>query len=337
MSIEGRKVHAPDIDSGLYAVPPSDEIPFVPLNSLDTLWFQVGGTICNLWCTHCFISCSPENHKFGFMSRETVRKYLEDSKELGVKEYYFTGGEPFMNRDLPGILEDTLALGPATVLTNGILIQERVAKRLREIVDKSRYSLEIRVSIDGFTAPENDKIRGEGSFNKAMKGVRNLVNHGFLPIITAAQTWEEWQTDEVFKGFQTTLHNLGYTRPRVKIIPPLRIGREKVRNRGYDRYEYITKEMMKDYDVNLLQCARSRMVTDNGVYVCPILIDDPEAKMADELQDTRNPYPLRHQACYTCYLSGAICHNFASRESGNSHERTKATVPFVPHEDMSFV
>ncbi|MFQ5652000.1 MAG: radical SAM protein [bacterium] len=293
--------------------PDEAETVWAPLYSLDALWFQVGGTICNLWCTHCFISCSPENHKFGFMARETVKTFLDESRKIGVKEYYFTGGEPFMNRDLLDILADTLAIGPATVLTNGILIQERVAKRLEQIAHRSPYSLEIRVSIDGFTPELNDRIRGPGSFDKAMHGVKNLVRYGFLPIITVAQTWDDSETETVFDGFMTIMKEIGYRRPRIKIIPPLRIGREKVRSRGYGQYERLTKEMMLEYDDNLLQCTHSRMVTDKGVYVCPILIDFPQARIAATLADSFQPYPLQHQACYTCYLSGAICHNFAGQ------------------------
>ncbi|MFQ5675815.1 MAG: radical SAM protein [bacterium] len=176
MSLERLKTHNSDAETDTLKRPSSKPVreltPSAPLYSLDTLWFQVGGTICNLWCTHCFISCSPENHKFGFMPRETVQKYLQESKGIGVKEYYFTGGEPFMNRDMLGILQDTLAIGPATVLANGILIQERVARQLEKIAENSIFSLELRVSIDGFTAEENDRIRGEGSFRKAMLGVK---------------------------------------------------------------------------------------------------------------------------------------------------------------------
>ncbi|MFQ5709005.1 MAG: radical SAM protein [bacterium] len=306
-------------DSRLSKTPRSElsekDVPCVPLHSLDTLWFQVGGTICNLWCTHCFISCSPKNHKFGFMNRETIRQYLQESVKIGVKEYYFTGGEPFMNREMLGILADTLALGPATVLTNGILIHERVARRLEEIVENSIYSLELRVSIDGFDAETNDAIRGEGSFVKAMKGVQNLVEHGFLPIVTAAQTWEDSETEAVLNRFRRMLKRMGYVRPRIKLIPPLRIGREQLRSRGYDQFETVTKELMRDYDDNLLQCTHSRMVTDKGVYVCPILIDYPEARVSGSLQEAFTPYPLKHQACYTCYISGAICHNFPGSET----------------------
>src|SRR5436305_14362686 len=93
--------------------------PSVALAHLDDLWFQVGGTRCNLTCRHCFISCSPHNHAFAFLDLPTVRRYLDESVGLGVKEYYFTGGEPFLNPDMVPILELTLTFSAATVLTNG--------------------------------------------------------------------------------------------------------------------------------------------------------------------------------------------------------------------------
>ena len=66
--------------------------PAVPMLALDTLWFQVAGTICNIECTHCFISCSPRNHSHEMMSLADVQARLEEARELGVREYYFTGG-----------------------------------------------------------------------------------------------------------------------------------------------------------------------------------------------------------------------------------------------------
>ncbi|MCB0287445.1 MAG: radical SAM protein, partial [Calditrichaeota bacterium] len=95
--------------------------PDLHLDALDNLWFQVSGTLCNIACNHCFISCSPTNHSYEIMSLEQVKRYLDESVEMGVKEYYFTGGEPFINKELPEILELTLTYGPATVLSNGML------------------------------------------------------------------------------------------------------------------------------------------------------------------------------------------------------------------------
>jgi MoaA/NifB/PqqE/SkfB family radical SAM enzyme len=135
----------------------------VPLAALDQLWFQVTGTVCNLRCSHCFISCSPDNHSHWFLDREQVREALVTSASMGVKEYYFTGGEPFMNCDMTDILDDTMAFGPATVLTNATLLPQRTVDELARIARASRYTLELRVSIDGTTPEMNDALRGEGA------------------------------------------------------------------------------------------------------------------------------------------------------------------------------
>src|SRR5262245_519013 len=111
----------------LAPIPPSASghasgTPSVPSLGLDTVWFQVAGTLCNIACTHCFISCTPTNHSHELMSREAVARYLEEAVSLGVNDYYFTGGEPFLHREIADILSDALAAGPTTVLTNAMLI-----------------------------------------------------------------------------------------------------------------------------------------------------------------------------------------------------------------------
>jgi hypothetical protein len=56
-----------------------------------------------------------------------------------------------------------------------------------------------------------------------------------------------------------------------------------------------------------LQCSSSRMVTSRGVYVCPILIDEPAARMGEAIADTLRPFPLRYGACHTCWTEGVNC------------------------------
>src|SRR6266545_4417330 len=104
---------------------PAGHFPAQPLDHLDALWIQVAGTVCNLKCTHCFVSCGPGDDHHALMPREEVRARVAEALALGVKEFYFTGGEPFLHPDLLEILEDTLAHGPCTVLTNGTLFTRR--------------------------------------------------------------------------------------------------------------------------------------------------------------------------------------------------------------------
>jgi MoaA/NifB/PqqE/SkfB family radical SAM enzyme len=285
------------------------DAPVVRLRHLDDLWYQITGTVCNLACRHCFISCSPHNHSFGFLSLEHVERNLQESVALGVKQYYFTGGEPFLHKDMVAILERTLDFGPATVLTNGTILRDEWLNRLAEAEARSLYSLEFRVSIDGYDAASNDPVRGDATFERAMHGVRQLVEHGFLPIVTVTRTHDDQDDGEVFAGFVAALKAIGYSRPRIKLLPTLRIGAEVERQRGYTPEERVTAEMLAEFDVSQLICDHSRIVTDRGVHVCPILIETPDARLGSTLRESVAGYPLRHQACFTCYHYGSLCAN----------------------------
>lgn len=290
--------------------PSAPAAPEVPLASLDQLWFQVSGTVCNLRCLHCFISCAPDNHSFWFMERGAVRRALDASVGLGVKEYYFTGGEPFMHAGMVDILEDALALGPATVLTNATLLPPRTVDRLSAAAAASRYTLELRVSLDGVTAAANDALRGEGAFDRALGGVERLVAAGFLPIITCMRTWPEEEGEGVLGRFRDLLAGIGYGRPRVKILPPLRIGAEAERSGGYAADERVTHEMLHGFDLDRLLCRRGRLVSARGVHACPILLEAPAARLGDTLEEAASrPALLSEAACWTCYKEGSICSN----------------------------
>ncbi len=289
------------------------KVPRIPLSHLDQLWFQVAGTLCNLTCEHCFISCSPKNDSFGFLSVDQVRRRLEESLAIGVKEYYFTGGEPFLNRDMVTILVETLRYGPATVLTNGTVFKEEWLETLQAAESDSIYSLEFRVSIDGFSPETNDPIRGKGTFDRAMQGVRQLVHFGFLPIITATRTWPDDREMEVVRQFVSVLNQAGYSRPRLKILPTLQMGAEENRTHAYRKDERVSTGMLVDFDLSQFICEHSRIVTDRGVHVCPILIESPTSLLGETLAESMDDYPLHHGACFTCYQYGAICSNSTTR------------------------
>ncbi|HEV3023131.1 MAG TPA: radical SAM protein [Pirellulales bacterium] len=296
----------------------SCDAPSVPISHLDQLWFQVAGTLCNLACGHCFISCSPKNDTFGFLSFDTIRRCLAESVALGVKEYYFTGGEPFLHPQMTEILIETLGYGPATVLTNGTRFDDASLAALARAADGSLYSLEFRVSIDGYSPETNDPIRGAGTFDRAMRGVGMLVRHDFLPIVTVARTWPDDDEDVVLARFGEALYGVGCRRPRLKVLPTLRIGAEAQRTRGYDQTERVSTEMMAGFDTSQLICEHSRIVTDRGVYVCPILLDSPDARLGETLADALVPYQIKHGACFTCYQYGAICANPGGAEGGGA-------------------
>jgi MoaA/NifB/PqqE/SkfB family radical SAM enzyme len=274
---------------------------------LDTIWFQVGGTVCNLACSHCLVSASPTNRTHEMMTLEQVRPYLRESVKLGAKEYYFTGGEPFLNPEMEAILEETLALGPATVLTNGLLLNANRCSRLAALASRSEYSLDLRVSLDGYDAATNDPIRGTGSFERILKGVRNLIRAGLSPVITVTEVCGEATTCPGRAKFVRLLSELGIDKPRLKILPVFRIGAEVARAGTYDSWQRLSAADAPEGSWDHLQCSTCRMATAEGVWVCPILVNEPGGRMGETLADSLVRFPLRYQACWTCHVQGATC------------------------------
>ncbi|MBI1799720.1 MAG: radical SAM protein [Candidatus Eisenbacteria bacterium] len=285
-----------------------ERFPAQPLHHLDVLWIQVAGTLCNLSCTHCFVTCGPGERRHPMMSRGEVRARVAEALGMGVREFYFTGGEPFLHPDLIEILEDTLASAPATVLTNGTLLTASRIESLRRLSDESRSSLEIRVSLDGLDAAAHDAFRGAGAFARTIEGLRDLEASGLLPIVTVTHTGD----DDPLVFRERCLHALGalgLSRPRIKTLPMFRLGRETTRTRGYAEIESLRDLPESAFDPHRLQCGSCRAVSAKGVHVCPLLVDEPGGRMGERLDQTLTPFKLSHGACFTCYVTGMTCGN----------------------------
>jgi radical SAM protein with 4Fe4S-binding SPASM domain len=135
---------------------------------------------CNLKCAHCFLD-TPEG-TVETLRTEDVERFLREGKRYLAKNINFSllGGEPLLE------VEKTLELaelvkkwgGEAVVSTNGLLVDDRFARRAKEL------DLLVQVSLEGSTPEVNDRIRGRGSFERARKGVETLVGNGTYTILS---------------------------------------------------------------------------------------------------------------------------------------------------------
>lgn len=290
--------------------------PTVPFSHLQTLWFQLTGTLCNLECVHCFIACGPTNHALKFLDAETVYQRLVEAAELGVREVYFTGGEPFLHKQIVPILARSLRVAPTTVLTNGTLITPGVADALAALQSAARYALEIRVSLDDVDAVRNDAVRGPGSLAKAVRALRLLQERGLVPIVAVTEylynrptiTGDLTAATGLYQKFRDFLLAQGITKPRLKVIPVFGMGKLE----GTQPIaSYVTPDMLEGFDVSTLQCTQSRIVADGGVYACPILVGQDGARLSTgSLHDAMQPCRLYHTSCHTCYVTGMTCANY---------------------------
>ena len=281
--------------------------PVVEMDHLDTLWLQVTGTLCNLACLHCFISCGPKNDSHDLMALDQVVDAVAAGAAEGVREYYFTGGEPFLHPDIQAMITATLEHGPLTVLTNGILIDDAMAAWLAATFRESRYSFDVRISLDGTTKAENDALRGRGTYEKIIASIERLHTAGLNPVVTVTTCHADSGGEAGRQRFYDFLRSRGIDQPRLKFLAPFKIGREERRGGGYDDWERLVEGDLLDGEADQLQCSSCRMVTAKGVYPCPILIEEPDARMGDRLADGLTDIELRHQACYTCHVEGVTC------------------------------
>ena len=290
-----------------------NEVPFLgeKLNEF-VLWFFTGSR-CNLSCTHCYVESSPTNNSVPYLQYETFEKKLLEAvgKHFKKLDIYFTGGEPFINPDFLKMINKALDYGNTTILTNGTKFSDRIVKELEQISHSKKYQLIFRISLDGPTKELHDAFRGSGSFYKTMKGIKKVSDRNFKTIITSMKSWQKSENSSVEKAFISLLvdNDIPSNNRTMKYLPPILIGREEQRNRGYTTNELFTETCFTNYNFEQLQCSKCRMITEKGVWVCPILVNEEGGKMGDTLEETFKPFGMKYTACWTCRMGGLSCEN----------------------------
>jgi len=130
---------------------------------------------CNLRCDYCCVRSSPTAPRRE-LGLGRVQRIAREAAELGVKEIFVTGGEPFLLEDIGEILVSCAAAAPTTVLTNGMLFTGRRAESLRAL---PRDRIVLQISLDSATPDRHDFHRGPGTWARAREGIQRARAQGF--------------------------------------------------------------------------------------------------------------------------------------------------------------
>jgi len=143
--------------------------------------FQVGWDIvhrCNFRCSHCFFtkeqlgdpSCLTKQQALDFV------RYLAEGQVLHLS---IAGGEPLLYPHIVDVVREATRNGLVVAMsTNAALLSDSLAKELRSA--GLRY---LQISLDGSTAVINDRVRGIGTFNRTLRGLRIAVENGFEVLV----------------------------------------------------------------------------------------------------------------------------------------------------------
>ena len=159
---------------------------YLKASRLNEFWIHTNNS-CNLTCTHCLFESSPSGD--AGMPAENIRNVMDESCRLGVFRFYFTGGEPFVRRDIFDLIKyATKEKGnELIVLTNATLFGNGKRAGLRGL-DKNKVKLQ--VSLDGSTPEINDPIRGRGTFGEITEGLKIASDLGFDTSLATVVTKE---------------------------------------------------------------------------------------------------------------------------------------------------
>jgi hypothetical protein len=130
---------------------------------------------CNLHCDYCCVRSSPTAPRRE-LGLARVQRITREAAELGVKEIFVTGGEPFLLEDIGDILLSCAAAAPTTVLTNGMLFAGRRAETLRTL---PRDRIVLQISLDSATPELHDLRRGPGTWARTREGIQRARVCGF--------------------------------------------------------------------------------------------------------------------------------------------------------------
>ena len=150
---------------------------------------------CNLACVHCLSSSGRRDPRE--LSTDECRSVIDELQAMQVFYVNIGGGEPTVRRDFWELLDYATAHHVGVKFsTNGSRITPQVAGRLA-----ANDYVDVQISLDGATAEVNDRVRGLGSYDTALRAMGHLRDAGMRNFkISVVMTRENVSQLDAFKA-----------------------------------------------------------------------------------------------------------------------------------------
>lgn len=193
-------------------------------------------TKCNLFCRHCYNTSRLRGERSPPNSLHTIAEKLADT---GIFLVTLSGGEPLMEPEIWTLIQMfNDKKKPVELATNGTLITEKVARKIKKFNINS-----VQISIDGLRETHDYQRGVKGCFDKSMKGAEYVLKED-IPVIVSTVVWQE-NVEEVQPLLEVLLQ-IGVQGFRATRL--ISMGRGKT-----SKLEPLTKNQIKSLTLHMLE------------------------------------------------------------------------------------
>ncbi len=264
--------------------------PCVNLKNIENLFIEMTSQNCNLRCKHCYIDFKDKKIK-DFIPMEKIKQTLSSMNRDNLQFVHLTGAEPMLHPDFNHILRLCLKYSSVVIHTNALNINDKKARFLRKVEEENSLGHEIvfMISIDHYNEKENDLIRGRGSYRKAVHAIQSLIKYEFNPILSIVNHFNVPE-EELKANFKELCMSFNFETSDInfKIIPLL------------NKNQHLDIKEDTDFENLNVECAKSRTLTINGIFTCPLLSADNRGKCGSDITDFSQKSYLETDFCSQC-------------------------------------
>ena len=282
---------------------------------------------CNIECRHCFLESGP--HSPEIMSRETMEDCIRAFRAGGFESIDITGGSPELHPDLAWLIGEMSATAKEIIVRTNLTMLD--SPKYAHLVDLfAEKGVRIIASLPFYTQQGADDQRGEGVFERAMRGIRELNARGYgmgkglvLDLMfNAGGPYLPPPQAKIEEAYRARLEaEQGIRFDSLLALNNFCLGRyahDLIETGTFDAYLSLLADNYNALAVTRTMCLSQASVDYDGrVYDCepnhalhmPRQIDGRDMTIKDLADGQLPPRPIRTNAiCYSCVAgSGSSC------------------------------
>lgn len=277
------------------------------------------GKVCNLKCSHCHVEASPKRSEM--MSREIFDKAMKIYDKFSLDTIDITGGEPTLHPEIDYFIEESAKRSKNVILRTNLADLNKKTSLIKQL---SEHNINIVASLPCYTKENVDKMRGHGTFEKALKSIKVLNDYGYGKELSLDLVYNPLgaflppSQKSLEEDYKRELSNYGIEFTNLLTITNIPMGyfKEELTKEGrYNEYMGLLKENFNEDTVDNIMCRYQISVSFDGkIYDCDFNqmenLEIKEYPTVDKIleKDSLSRNIIFENYCYGCTAgAGSSC------------------------------